>query len=116
MYTVHVTADSGMTLRVDNEQRDCAATLKYLKDGALHNKQPEQPINPSSVKDVSLGEYPGLEYEFRSDPEFTVYDRFLCVNGHFYNFTAKWFTKQPRPAAINRMIESFRILKANPPK
>lgn len=115
-YTIHFTADSGVTLRVDDEKRDCATTLNSLKDGALHNKQPEQPINPSSVKDVSLGEYPGLEYEFRFDPEFTVYDRFLCVNGRFYNFTAKWATKQPRPAAMTRIIGSFRILKTKSPK
>jgi hypothetical protein len=116
VYTVHFTADSGMSLRVVNENRDCAATLNQLKDGALHNKQPEQPINPKSVRDVSLGEYPGVEYEFRFDSEYTVYDRFVCVNGRFYNFSAKWPTKQPRPAAVNHAIESFKILKTKPPK
>ena len=111
VYTLHFTVDSGLTLRVDNERRDCGATLSKLKYGALHNKQPKHPINSSSVKDVSLGEYPGLEYEFTTDPDFQVYDRYYCVEGRFYLFSAQWPSTQPRPAAVNRAIQSFRILK-----
>jgi hypothetical protein len=111
MYTVHFSLDCGLTLRVDHEKRECAATLNALKVGALLNKQPKQPINPFSVRDISLGEYLGLEYEFRTAPGYQVYDRFYCVDGRFYTFTAQWAVGQPRPAAVNRAIESFKILK-----
>ena|SRR5437868_7880492 len=116
MYTIHFSVDSGLTLRVDHGKRDCAATLEALKLGALQNNQSQQPIKPSSVREVSLGKYPGLEYEFRSDTAHLVYDRFYCVDGRFYTFTAQWRVGQPRPAAVNRTIESFRISKANSSK
>lgn len=113
-YTVHLSDDVGITLRVSQERRDCVSTLATLKDGALHGKQLEQPIDSSSVKDFSLNGHSGVEYEFAASPSQKIYDRFYCVQDRFYIFTAHWPTKGPRPADLTRIIESFRLLNPAP--
>jgi len=109
VYTVSFDG-SDLSLRVDHRTRDCAATLNELKEGALKNKQPKQPINPASVKDVSLGDSPGLEYEFEAGSMYRGYNRSYCVNGHFYIFSADWPGSKARPTAVDRVMESFHLV------
>ncbi len=110
-YTVHLAGNISVTLRVASEMRDCASTLALLKEGALHGKQPGQPIDPSSVRDFSANGYPGVEYEFNVNPKLKTYDRYYCVKGRFYIFTADWPSNAPKPPAVARIIESFRLTK-----
>src|SRR2546428_5463949 len=61
-YTVHLSPQAAFTLRVSSQTRDCPATLKQLKDGALAGKQPG--LVAGSLKDVSVSGRPGVEWEF----------------------------------------------------
>jgi hypothetical protein len=109
VYTVSVLPDSKLSLRVSQQDRDCAATLAQLaqlKDGALKDKSG---TDPSSVKEVSIDGHPGLEYQPRSGAERSLSDRFYCVNGKFYWFSSNWPSAQPRPAGVNRIVSSFRL-------
>jgi hypothetical protein len=107
VYTVPLGVDSWLSLRVDHQNRDCAATLAKLKDGALEGKSG---IDSSSTKDVSTGGYAGLEYEYRPAANRISSDRFYCVNGHFYAFSVARPISKSRPAALDRIINSFRIV------
>jgi hypothetical protein len=110
VYTVHPSADISVSLRVVNETRDCASTLSTLKDGALHGRQPRQPIDPLSVKEFSVNGYPGVEYQFQSGPGHTTYDRYYCVTGKFYIFSADWAGNGAKPSAVTHIVNSFRLL------
>ena len=95
-----------LNLRVSHQNRDCASMLAQLKEGALRG---ESGILPSSVRTPSLGGSPGLEYEW-TGPVHTSSDRFYCVSGKFYAFSASWPRGTDRPSVIIRAISSFRLL------
>jgi hypothetical protein len=107
IYSVPFGVGSALSLRVDHQNRDCAAILAELKDGALKGKSG---INPSSIKDVSVGGHAGLEYEYSAAAVRISSDRFYCINGHFYAFSVVRPISKSRPAALDRIINSFRIV------
>lgn len=109
VYTVDFGGGSGLSLRVVHQTRDCAATLKEFKEGTT-KERPADPVNPASVKDLLVDGRPGLEYEFKHGSDRTVYNRLYCVNGHFYAFSVARPISTPRPAAADRIIDSFRIV------
>jgi hypothetical protein len=65
------------------------------------------------VKDVSIDGYLGGEFQYANR---SSSDRFYCVNGRFYTFSSRWPSTQPCPAAITRIVNSFRLLNAEPRK
>jgi hypothetical protein len=107
VYTVSVLPGTKLSLRVSHQKKDCASTLAQLKDGALMGKSG---IDPSSVKYVSVDGHPGMEYQYRDDSDLFSADRFYCVNGVFYMFSVRWPSTQPQPAAVARIVSSFRLL------
>lgn len=109
VYTVSVTRNAKLSLRVSHEDRNCAETLAQLKDGALKGKSG---IDPSSVRNVSVDGHPGVEYQYKLDADRSFSDRFYCVNGRFYAFSSNWPGSGPRPAGVLRIISSFRLLDA----
>ena len=109
VYTVALGADSWLSLRVDHQNRDCATTLAELRNGALKGKSG---IDPSSIKDVSVGGHAGLEYEYSPAADRISSDRFYCVNGHFYAFSVGRPISKTRPVAVDRIISSFRIVNS----
>jgi hypothetical protein len=106
VYSIPLQGTAVLSVRVSHQKRDCAATLAQLKDGAARG---DSGIDPSSVKTPSIDGNPGLEYEWRS-PARTSSDRFYCVNGKFYAFSASWPRGQTRPPTIVRVVNSFRLL------
>ncbi len=73
----------GITLRVMHQNRDCSATLGELKTGASKGKSGTDPL---SVRDISVDEYPGVEYRSRVEwtkPPHVSLERYYCVNGAF---------------------------------
>jgi hypothetical protein len=108
VYTVPVSPDTKLSLRVSHQNRDCAATLSQLRDGALKGKSG---IDPSSIIDVSIGGYSGLEYQYKLGANFLASDRFYCGNGRFYTFSIAWPSNQSRPTAAMRIVNSFRLLQ-----
>ena len=113
VYTVPVSPDAKLSLRVSHQDRDCAATLAQLKDGALKGKAG---IDPSSLTEVSIDGYPGIEYQYKLGPGFYSSDRFYCVNGRFYTFSLAWPLNQSRPTTAMRVVNSFRLLQAESQK
>ena len=113
VYTVSVPPDAKLSLRVSHQDRDCATTLAQLKDGALKGKAG---IDPSSLIEISINGYPGVEYQYKLGPGFYSSDRFYCVNGRFYMFSIAWPLNQSRPATAMRVLNSFRLLQAGSQK
>ncbi len=109
-YTVHLSQQASVTLRVSSQARDCAGTLRQLKDGALSGKQPG--LVAGSIKDVSVSGRQGVEWEFVEQPGDKQYERFICTEGKFYFFAAGWPSSERRPQAVERIVNSFRFLNA----
>jgi len=107
VYSVSLAGNAMLSLRVSHQDRDCAATLAQLKDGALNGKSG---INPSSVKNPSIDGNQGLEYENTVSRDGGSSDRFYCVNGRFYAFSIRWLGTQVPPASVDRVLSSFRLL------
>lgn len=107
VYSISLQPTVRLSLRASHQNRDCAATLAQLEDGALKGKSG---ITPSSVKHPSAEGGQGLEYEYEGGPERISSDRFYCVNGKFYAFSSNWPRTQSRPTALTRAINSFRLL------
>jgi hypothetical protein len=107
-YTVHFSSRAGLTLRVSSQTRDCAATLKQLRDGALSGKQPG--LIAKSLKDVSVSGYPGIEWEFRAQPGVQQFERYVCAEGKFYFFAASWPSSEQKPQDLDRVLNSFKLL------
>jgi hypothetical protein len=79
-----------LTLRVIHKQRDCGVDLALLKyrasrkataDGALAASS----VDISSIKDVSIQGYPGLEYLWHANPSTMGLERYYCIKGQFSN-------------------------------
>jgi hypothetical protein len=98
-----------VSLRVSHQDRDCAATLVQLKNGALKGKSG---IDPSFVKNPSIEGNQGLEYEYTVSRDGGSSDRFYCVKGRFYAFSIRWLGTQVPPASVDRVLSSFRLLHA----
>jgi len=64
-------------------------------------------------EDVSIDGYLGVEFQYANR---SSSDRFYCVNGRFYTFSSSWPSTQPCPAAITRIVNSFRLLKRRAPQ
>jgi len=110
VYTVSLPSEANLSLRVSHQKRDCATTLEQLKNGGLEGKSG---IDASSVKDVSVNGHPGVEYQYKLGPDRVSSDRFYCVNGRFYAFSISWPSNKSRPAAVTRIVNSFRLLNAD---
>jgi hypothetical protein len=107
VYSIPLPAKNVMNLRVSNRTRDCASFLGKLKDGALQGKNG---MDPASVKNISLEGNPGVEYQWIS-PLHSNLDRYYCVSGRFYVFSASWQKGESRPPIIDRVESSLRLLK-----
>ncbi len=110
VYTVRVEGKVGLSIRVVHENRDCAATLGLLRDGAKAGRQPG--IDLPSIREFSLNGYPGVEYEYGVESDQKHYERYYCVNKRFYIFSFGWPDTQPKPQEALRVIRSFRLLAA----
>jgi hypothetical protein len=107
VYSVSLPGNTMLSLRVSHQDRDCAATLAQLKDGALKGKSG---IDPSSVKNPSIDGNQGLEYEYTVSRDGGSCERFYCVIGRFYAFSIRWLGTQVPPDSVDRVLSSFRLL------
>lgn len=107
VYTVSPQPGAKLSLRVSHQDMDCAANLTRLKD---HSPKSDAGADPSSVKDISIDGFPGIEYQYRLSSESSSYDRYYCARGKFYIFSSGWSGSQTMPANIKRIIDSFHLL------
>jgi len=94
-------------IAVVDQNRACGATLSELKASLLSGKQPG--LDMSSVKEITVADHSAMEFRHRVANE-TRYERYVCGNGGFYFFYAKWPINQSMPASVNRILSSFRLL------
>ena len=113
VYTVAVSPESNWALRVARREMDCKVILANLKTDALNG---ESNADPSSVKDVFINGFPGLEYLFKVSMRTYSYDWYYCVNGKFYIFSSAWSGRQSVPADVTRIVDSFHLLNVKPKK
>ena len=111
VYSVSLPDHTMLSLRVSHQNRDCAATLGELKEGAL---RAQSGIDPSSVKNPSIAGNQGLEYEYTANGGRVQLDRFYCVSGKFYAFSTGWFGSKVLPASLESVFGSFRLLDTKP--
>ena len=109
-YSVTIDPDHAFTLRVRRESRTCDSVLAQLRDGVLSGKA--RGSDPSSLKDVPLNRYPGLEYEWSLSEERTVRERYYCGEGRIYILAVGREKKQAMLPAASKIINSFRLLPA----
>jgi hypothetical protein len=107
VYTIHLSSDSALSIRVLPDPRSCTDTLGQLKNGALGGKQPG--VDLASVKEISVGGYPGVEYS-TTRPDWNTYERYVCADGSYYIFTARWPSGKARPDVMDRIVGSLRVL------
>lgn len=110
VYTVSLLPDSKLRLQVSHRNRDCDATLAQLRKGAIQGKSG---ADRASLKEVSIDGHPGVEYQYKNGISRAFSDRLYCVNGKFYWFSSYWPDTQPRPAGVDRIVKSFRLLDSS---
>jgi hypothetical protein len=107
-YTVRLSPDDVITIRVPHEKRDCNAVLGKLRDGVRNGKM--QKSRASSLKEVSISGHPGLEYEWNVSPSTVTRERYYCVNGQFYILSGSRSGDRPLSVEATRILESFRLV------
>jgi hypothetical protein len=60
--------------------------------------------------EVTISGNPSIEGEF-PEPRRTEYYRDQCLNGRVFHFYARWPPRQARPEIVNRIFDSFRLVK-----
>jgi len=107
VYSASIGPNAKVSLHVLHKDMDCAATISELKNGARAGKGN---IDSSSVKDVTLGKYRGVGYDWKMSSDLQGYELTYCTDGSIYAFSAGWPRKNPRPSALARVLKSFRLL------
>ena len=107
VYSVRLQGGGVFSLRAVHKLMDCETTLADMWDKAEANKDPQEPVIRGSLKQASLAELMGLEYETARNGERNLH-RFQCGNKIFYIFTAGY--KGKRPAELDRIIKSFQTV------
>jgi len=107
LYSIHLEGGAVFSLRVVHRLTDCETTLADLWDKANANQNANEPVVRGSLKQVSLADLKGLEYETGKLGERTLH-RFHCGNKLFYIFSAAY--KGKRPTDLDRIINSFQTV------
>ena len=108
LFTVPLGNGNIFSLRVVHRVMDCETTLADLWDKAQSNSDQREPVVAGSLMQVSLAGLQGLEYETTTPAGERILHRFHCGNKLFYIFSAGY--KGKRPADLDRIINSFRVV------
>ncbi len=114
--------DHSAALTVANFPNGCSAaftqyltsvrtTMKQLKEGTLDASKTGFRPDPSSVKEITVGGYPASEYQQEVLKTGQMdYERWLCVGKRLYVLVAAWPRGAARPADVDRIANSLRLL------
>ncbi len=114
-YAVMLPGGATVVLRVTHrdQPRDCNSVLRLLKNGVVAGKAPGAEV--STLKELSIDGFPGLEYLWQHGDR-TDLERYYCVTGRMYVFSAGRASNTQFPAAVTRILNSFRLLNEAPPQ
>ena len=111
---------AGVTLRVTNALAGCdfaisdqVKAIEEIKSGKrkLSPSESQFQLNVASVKKGTLEGYPYLEFEQTVRSNIMSYERWYCGGKKLYVFSAIWQTGQSKPANVERIVQSFRLIK-----
>jgi hypothetical protein len=111
---------AGTTLRVMQMPKGCdfviseqVRKLEELKNGTrkLNPSESQFKLNLSSVKHGTVEGFPFLEFEQVVPSGSQSYEHWSCAHKRLYIFAAHWQPAQTKPAYIDKIVRSFRLLK-----
>ena len=103
VYTIRLTAEAAISIRVVRSKDECDARLRK----AVGDFQPE--ANP--IKAISVAGHKAFEYEHRTGDSVT-FGRCWCGDERVFVATARWPATEPRPEAVPRILNSFRLISS----
>ena len=111
---------AGTTLRVMQMSRGCdfaiserVRKLEEVKNGTRQLNPSESKFKPnmSSVKHGTVEGFPFLEFEQVVPSGSQSYEHWYCADKRLYIFAAVWQPDKAKPAYIEKIVHSFRLLK-----
>lgn len=114
---INVYSSGGVTLRVSYARNGCESQIttqtEMIEDYASGRKEPDPVfrVDAASIKKGNLEGHPFLEYEQEIQKSLNDYERWYCVEKTLYIFSSDWHVGPARPANVDRIVRSFRLLK-----
>jgi hypothetical protein len=109
LYTAHL-GTTVFTLRVITRAMDCESGLAEMWDSANNRRPGEEPVIPGSLKQVSLAEMRGMEFETDLGSGQRSLHSFYCIDSRkFYVFNIGYQGKH-RPPEVERIMNSFHLV------
>lgn len=107
VYTWRVASDVSLSIRTAIRP-NCMKTLQ--------EPLPPDAYYPGSLKRLFLDGNLGMEYESPYGTAGHSLQRFYCVKQRAYSLTVAYPESKPRPAAADKMLDSFRLVESTPPQ
>jgi hypothetical protein len=114
---ITVYTSGGVSLRVENASGGCdfaiTEQLKMIDEVKAGQRKPDPTfrLDLQSVRQGTLEGYAFLEFEQTVRDTTDSYERWYCADQKLYMFSAQWPVGHSRPASVNRIVASFRLLK-----
>jgi hypothetical protein len=103
VYTIRLTPEAAISIRVVRSKDECDSRLRKVV-GDLQSE-----ANP--IKAISVAGHKAFEYEHRTG-DLMTYGRSWCGDERVFVATARWPATEPRPDAVPRILNSFRLISS----
>ena len=114
---ISVYTSGGVTLRVEVAPNGCESAIttqaEIIEDIKAGRKKPDPEfrLNATSVKRGKGEGHLFLEFEQTVPNSMNDYERWYCVEKKLFVFSSVWPVGQTKPANVERIVRSFRLLK-----
>jgi hypothetical protein len=109
--------DVRMTIRVKHQVPSCNEILNDLKMRITGKNDDNSKIEASSIKELFLNGHDGMEYRWRLNSSTMAFERHYCGDdGRLYVFSAGWPKELRFPNSVQRVLDSFRLVRPESPK
>jgi hypothetical protein len=104
--------DVRMTIRVKHQVSSCNEILHDLKIRITATSDDNSQIEASSIKELFLNGHDGVEYRWRLNSSTMAFERHYCGDdGRLYVFSALWPKQLQFPNPVQRVLDSFRLVR-----
>ena len=113
---INVYTSGGVTLRVEVAPNGCDSAIttqtEMIEDFRTGRRKPNPGfrLDAASVRQGSLGGHLFLEFEQTVPNGMNDFERWHCVEKKLYAFSSVWPVGQAKPANVERIVRSFRLL------
>jgi len=114
---INVYTSGGVTLRVEVAPNGCDSAITTQADmieefrTGRKKSDPGFRLDAASVKHGNLEGHSFLEFEQAVPNKMNDFERWYCVEKKLYVFSSVWPIGQTKPANIERIVRTFRLLK-----